>query len=282
MRKITRTIYGSKLQTEQLLGMPFTFVPNTTLNEKFDIQSGVQPSPGQMPSICAFTIGNGGHRNAVGADGFPYTSLIQHDPADAALYKHLPFLLREPSNDLTVLERAKYGLRRQIVVAGSNYIAYYAKRVNFDDVDVQLLHNTVQDDVTTTVPFVPTGANLSPTPPPIPAQGVVTTNGTYLSVSSILNLSLSREDVAELIEVARLMYDNENYAVISEMGLVAAVPRVVNVPAPGGGTISYEELICAQITSHLAAHYSVGYTNEGFDYAMELGSTEALVGVSNP
>lgn len=283
MRKITRTIYGSKLQTELLLGLPYEHVENTTLNEKFDIQSGVLPNAGQMPKIGWFVIGNGGHRNETGADGFPFSSPIQHEASDAALYKHLPFILREPANDLDTVARGAYGLRRQEVINGQNYIAYYAKKLALNDVQIQMLHNTVTDGVVSSVPFVPTGSNLNPTPPPIPATGVVTTNGDYLSASAILNLSLTREDIAELVEVARIMYDNENYAVISEIGLVAGVPRVVNVPGPGGsGNISYEEAICAQITSHMTAYYSVGYTNEGFDFALELGATEALIGVSGP
>lgn len=283
MRKITRTIYGSKLQTELLLGLPYEHIANTTLNEKFDIQSGVLPNAGQMPKIGWFVIGNGGHRNQTGADGFPYSSPIQHDPADAALYNHLPFLLRLPSEDLTVLERERYGLRKQIVVNGQNYIAYYAKVLTMEDTQIQMLHNTVTDGVVSQTPFIPTGANLNPTPAPIPATGVVTTNGDYLSASAYLNLSLSREDISELVEVARIMYDNENYAVISEIGLVAGVPRIVNVPGPGGsGNISYQEAICAQITSHMTAYYSVGYTNEGFEFALELGATEALIGVSGP
>ncbi|MFO5890678.1 hypothetical protein ACLBSJ_33215, partial [Klebsiella pneumoniae] len=35
---VTRTAYGSYLQTSQYLGIPFKLIPNTTLNEKFSIQ----------------------------------------------------------------------------------------------------------------------------------------------------------------------------------------------------------------------------------------------------
>ncbi len=280
MRIITRTIYGSRLQTALLLGLPYTAVPNTTLNEKFAVQSGVAPNNNAVPRVCYFGIGNGGHRNLAGADGIPYTSPIQHDPGDAALYRHLPFLLRDPNNDLDATQRLKYGMRKQIVVGGLNYIAYYLKRLELNNVEPVMMHNTVQEGTTTSVPFVPTSANLNPVPPAIPPTGVVTTNGDYLSTSAVLRLDFSAQDVAELVNVAKLMYDNELLAVISEICLVAAVPQIVTAQGPGNTQFNYTEAIAAQITTHITSHYSVGSTNQGFDFGLELGATEPLLGIA--
>lgn len=281
MRIITRTIFGSRLQTAMLLGLPYTQIANTTLNEKFGIQSGVVPDNQAVPRVRYFAIGNGGHRNLVGGDGQPYTSPVQHSASDAALYKHLPFLLREPTSDLTTIERQRYALRKQIVVGGENYIAYYLKRLDLTGVVPEMKHNTVTDGVTTSVPFVPTGANLNPVAPTIPSTGVTSTNGDYLSASAMLNLNFTAEDVAELINVAEIMYDNALYAVISEIGLVAGVDKVVSTPAVGGGTFNYSEVVGAQITTHITAHYNVGFANQGFDFGIELGATEPLIGVTS-
>jgi hypothetical protein len=281
MHIITRTIYGSRLQSQLLLGLPYTPAANTTLNERFDVQAGIAPPNGEVPRVRYFGIGNGGHRNMTGADGIPYVSPIQHSPADACAYRPLPFLLREPSNDLTVTERQKYAMRKEEVINGQNYIAYYLKRMDFSDVVPQMLHNSVADGVTTTTPFVPSGANLNPTPPAISPTGVVTTSGDYLSTSALLGLGFTAADVAELVEVARIMYDNELYAVISEIMLVAGVDKIVTATGPGGVNFNYEEAIAATVVTHITAHYSVGYTNNGFDYDLDLGATEPLVGLAN-
>ena len=108
---------------------------------------------------------------------------------------------------------------------------------------------------------------------------VITTTGDYLSTSAILGLDFSAADVAELINVANLLYNNELYAVISEIGLVAGVDRTVTASGPGG-SINYVEALMATITTHITAYNSVSYNNNGFDYDLELGAVEPLVGVA--
>lgn len=285
MKNITRTIYGSQLQEQLLLGLPFSLVPNTTLNEKFGVQSGVAPSTaaGEVPTLKYFCIGNGGHQNLIGADGIPYTSPVQHSPGDAALYRHLPFILRDPANDLDVTTRQKYAMRQAVVYNGVNYIAYWLKRLDYTNVVPQMLQNHVADGVTTTTPYVPTGANLNPTAPAIPATGggVVTTTGDYLSTSAVLRLDFSASDVAELVNCANIIYNNELMAVISEIGLVSGVDRVVTGIGAGGAQFNYLEAIAAQIATHMTGYYPVSYTNQGFDFGLELGSTEPLIGLSD-
>lgn len=282
MKLITRTIYGSRLQTALLLGLPYSSVANTTLNEKFDVFAGVQPdNPAtNLPRVRYFAIGKGGHRNMTGADGQPYVAPIQHSAGDAALFSHIPFLIRPVDQDLTVGQREKYAMRVVQNVNGTPHVCYYLKRLDFTDVTSAMLYNAVNDGVTTSSPFVPTGANLNPTPPEIPSDEVVTTTGDYLSTSALLRLDFSAEDVAELVNVAKVMFDNEYYAVISEIALVAGVDKIVTVPAHGGGTFNYLEAIAATITTHITGHYPVGYTNQGFDFGLDLGATEPLLGVT--
>lgn len=280
MRIITRTIYGSRLQTAQMLNLPYTAVANTTLNEKFGILAGVQPDNNEVPACRYFCIGLGGHRNMMGSDNRPYVSPIQHDPSDAALYDHLPFLLREPTDDLSPTERARYALRKQILVSGVPYIAYYLRRLDLDNVQPTMMHNTVTDGVVSSVPFVPSSANLNPTPPPIPPTGVVTTDGDYLSASALVSLNFTAAEIQELVNVAELLFGNELMAVISEIGLVAGVDKTTTATAAGGGTFNYLEAVACQIVSHITAYYSAAFANNGFDFSLELGATEPLVGIT--
>lgn len=281
MKKITRTIYGGKLQSAMFLGLPFEMDPFTTLNEYFDVEAGVEPSAGTYPRARYFCIGNGGHRNNVAADGFPYTDVIQHQVDDAALWNFVPFLLRELDDDLDSVARANYRIRKVITTSAGPRIAYYVKKLDLTDAEIIMLLNTVTDGVLTSVPFVPSSANLNPIPPEIPSTGVITTDGTYLSVSAILPLGFSAADVEAFIDGINLLYGDSNHAVISEFGIVTGVDKIVTVSTPDG-SLSYNEIIAAQIASHMTAHYPVVFSNDGFDYRLEIGSTESLYGVDPP
>ncbi len=280
MKKITRTIYGTLLETAQLLGLPYQQQPNTTLNEKFNIFPELRPDNNAIPRARYFAIGMGGHRAMTGADGKMFISPIQHRPEDAALFDHLPFLLREPDADLSITERAKYALRKQITVRGTPYIAYYLKRLDLSETEASMKINTTVDGTVTTTPFVPTSANLNPLPPEIDNTGVITATGQYLSASALVKLNFTAEDVAELVNVAQILYDNELYAVISEIGIVAGEDKTVTVSTPGGN-MNYKEVVSATVVAHVSTNYAVGFLNRGFDYTLELGATEALIGIAD-
>ena len=110
MKTITRTIMGSALQSALLLGIRPQILPFTTLNEKFGVLADAKLNEGEVPHLGYFAIGNGGHRNRVGGDGTPYSTPHHRVSSHAALYRHLPFVLRPVDNDLSVSERAQAGL----------------------------------------------------------------------------------------------------------------------------------------------------------------------------
>lgn len=277
MRKITRTIYGAALQTALYRGKQHLIVKNTTLNEKFEIQESATLGPNENPAVKYLAIGLGGHRHVTGAEGIPYTTPITHRANHAALYKHNPFVLRRLNDDLTVAERAKFALRKVEPHDGELYAAYYLRRIISDDTPPSMEHTTVIDDVETTVPFIPTAADLKPTPPAISNTGVVATSGSYLSTTSTDTIDFNEWDVAELKNVAAVLYGNEAFAVISEMALCSGVDRVVTGQGANNNSINYTEAVCVQIVGHITAYYSVGFTNQGFNFEIDLGATEPLV-----
>lgn len=278
MRTITRTIYGSALQTAMLLKLPYTVVPNTTLNEKFGIQANQVPEPGKLPSLAYFCIGNGGHRSVTGADGVPYTMPIKHRASDAALFNHLPFVLREVNDDLPPEQRQKYALRREEQHGGRRYYAYYLKRLDLSGVVNEMKHTTVIDGVSQTLPFTPTSANLNPTPPEISPTGINPTEGDYLTTTAVVEIRFTANDVAELVRVAEILYGNELMAVISEIGLCSGLDKVITAQGPGNTTFNFNEAIAVQIANHITSYYSMAYTNNGFDFQIEMGATEPLLG----
>lgn len=278
MKIITRSLWGADLQTALALDLPYEPKENTTLNEKLGIEAGQALDPnGKKPAIRYLCIGNGGHKHMTGADGSPYTTPVNHRASDAALFKHLPFVLRGVNDDLSVSERSQYALRRMEVHNGVNYFAYYLKRMDLKNIYSELQYTTVIDGVSTTTPYTPNSDNLNPEQPEMPSTGVISTSGDYLSTSAIVPLFFTEQDVANLVEVAEIMYENPYMAVISEIGLCSGVDKVITGPGPGNTQINYKEAIGVQIATFITTHYSMSFSNKGFDLQLELGATEPLL-----
>lgn len=278
MRIITRTVFGAAMQTAQYLGKAYQVQENSTLNQKFGIQANTFPANDERHAVKYFCIGNGGHRAITGADGISYTTPNNHAATDGACFNHLPFVLREVANDLTVEQRAQYGLRRIETHNGLQYVAYYAKRLVLDNVNVNLQKTTVEGNNQTTNPFVPTAANLSPTPLGEQATNteVVTASGEYVSGSAVVTINFNQADADELREVARVLYGDEKYAVISEIALLGGVDRTVTGSGAGSSSINYLEVIAAQVTTFISTYYQLNMQNNGFTFTADVGIAEPL------
>lgn len=276
MENITRTVYGSFLQTCHLLGRPFQMLANSTLNEKFGIASGLAPDISQTPLVQYWAIGNGGHKMTVGAGGIAKSDPIQHRATDAACFNHLPFVLREPGADLSAAQRMSYGLRRKETHNGVDYIAYYLKRISMDGVTPAIEYKSVADGTTTTTPFVPNSSNLNPTPPQLNAQGVNVTTGDYTTCTAKITLALSADEITELLNVAQILYADDGYAIISEIALVSGVDRMVVSPGVGTATINFNDVIAAQVVSFLNTFFSAKFQSSGTSNILDVGATEPM------
>jgi hypothetical protein len=278
---ICRTLYGSYLQTALLMKLSnWACMPLTTLNEKFNIQSGVYPAAGVLPSLGYWTIGNGGHTFSVDANGIAIPTPIQHIATDAALYNHLPFVLRPIANDITTAQQALYGLRRIEQYNGAAYVAYYLRRMVLTDVIAAMELINVASGVTTVTPFVANNSNLNPTPPVLSSSGVNLTTGNYAAASAQLSLLLGAADITELINVANVKYNDPNAAIISEVGLCSGIDAVVSSPAVNNTQISFNEAIAVQIVSFINTFYPVQYSNNAITLLLDVGATEPLLTLS--
>lgn len=276
MDNIVRTVYGSYLQSCQLLGLPFALATNSTLNEKFEVQAGVLPNSGVLPTCGYFAIGNGGHKLSV-TNGLYIPEPIQHLTTDAALYNHLPFVLREPANDLTTAQQALYGLRVSEVHNGINYIAYYLKRINFTGVAVSMQYKTVNADGTvTTSPFQPDTGNLNPQPPSLSPTGVNVVTGDYVMASAPVPITLTADDVTEILNVANIIYGDPNAAIVSEIALVSGVDKTIAVGGSGQPTFNFKEVIAAQVDTFINTFYALNFSQDGVQNVVDCGAVEPL------
>lgn len=260
--------------------LPYVVLPHSTLNEHFNIQNDILPDATQLPAMRYFAIGNGGHTMTVGGNGVPKPDTLQHKGTDAALFNHLPFVLREVGNDISAVDRANYGLRRIEVHDGRNYIAYYLKRLEFTGVNVGLEMTHIEDGVKTVSAFVPDSSNLNPVPTPLSSSGVNLITGEYVSASAKLDVVFTETDFAELLNVGNILYGDDSYAIISEIAFVSGVDKIVQSPTGDNSTINFNEVIIAQIMSHIGAFVTPKFSNYGSALQFDVGSTEPLFGLA--
>ncbi len=273
MELITRTVYGSRLQTMQYSQLPFSTEQNTTLNEKFSIYAGVNPEVGVYPAAKFYAIGNGGHKLAVGTGGIGLVENQQHLATDAALYNHLPFVLRATNNDINNTLQQKYALRKTITVNAQNYYAYYLKRIPTDEAAVTTVIQTVSNGVTTTSAFVPSAGNLAPEPPTLSPENVNILSGQYANVSATLPIVLTADECTELLNAAEILYGDPKYAIISEIALVAGVDYPITLP----NTNTMNEAIATQVTSFINTMHVIQFTPTGINGSFDVGTNEPLL-----
>lgn len=300
MRIITRTIYASSLQTALMLNIEHIVEPFSSLNDALTepvvipnlptvITRGMEvfapyiasTDTANLATNC-FCIGNGGHRIISGPPpSIPYPDTIPHRPSDSGLFNMLPFIVRPAANDLTEIERQNYRLRRTLDIDGTLYVAYYLKRIETATVSPENTLVTIVESNPVSVPFAPTINNLHPSVPPIGSVN----NGSYLQTIATLNISFTATDVEELKAACQLLYNNENLAIISEIGIVQAADHLVLQRYPVSGTQTaanvvgtFHEVVGAQIAAHISDYYPVVYTNDGFDITVDVGAAEPLYG----
>lgn len=273
---ITRTIYGAKLQTAKQMLMPFRLDAIATLNSKFNILADQLPPVDTYPGMRYIAIGNGGHRFQAGTDGIPYPETLAHAADDAALFHHLPFVLRPVGNDISPVERVKYALRRIEQWRGANYIAYYLKRLDFTGAEVEMNFTHVENGQSVTRPFVPDSSNLNPVPRQLSANGINVVNGDYLSASANLGIILDTAAIAEFMAAVEIIYQEDNYAVISEIAICSGIDKVVTLTDPGLPAFNFNEAIAVQVNSFIQAFSALKFNNNGFQLALDCGATEPL------
>ena len=279
MINVTRTIYGAQLQANLYFGIPHNPMPKTTLNELYNIHDQVNLLSTEVPSLEYFGIGNGGHR-IVATDFGGKTSTVVHRASDAGSYRPLPFILRDLNNDLSPVEQAKYGMRTIMPVEGVNKIAYMLKKIDKSNMASELRLTTIANSIKTTIPFVPNNDNLSPLQPVIPNEGAITSDGSYLSTVTALDLSLTAQDIQEIVDAATAIYNDPEAAIISEISMVSAYVKTVSIldqnRQPASGT--YKEAIKAQITSHGTTYHQLTQANNGLELLIDMGASEPMFG----
>nr|DAT15837.1 MAG TPA: hypothetical protein [Caudoviricetes sp.] len=274
---ICRTAVGISLQASKLLGRPHEFPKYTTLNECFSINDTAHADLSTVPNIGYYCIGQGGHRFTLGKSGIHVPTPVSHEATDTGLFSPVPFVLRELNNDLSPAQRKAYGLRRKETYNNVEYWAYYLKRLPSLNQAPEIIHDNTKDGITTSKPFAYTDDDLHPRPSDLPVTGVVVSSADIIRISSKVAIDFNELDAEEFLNVCRIKFGSEDEAVISELGIVSGVDKPMNVPTIGGNTADMDEVIGAQVVTHVTTFVLINYLNRGFYHEFELGEGEPLL-----
>ena len=189
----------------------------------------------------------------------------------------IPFHVRLQTNDLSQNERNQYGLRKEMEINGLKYWVYFLKRLDVTTSRPAMTINVKVNGQVQSRPFVPDSSNLNPTPPLLQSDEVTTSSGEYLAIKSVIEVVLSAAEIEAIIEGCRILYDNEAYAVISELALVSGVDRQTTGQAAGNNVIQYTEVIAAQVVGILNTYHSLPASNSQVKETMTLGTSDPML-----
>jgi len=270
-----KTMHLDMLETTRSIEGAFSTMQYSTLNEKFNIEQDTDLPPGEYPKIRYIAIGNGGHRNVSGGNG-GLQDILQHSVTDAALFNHLPFIMRETNDDLTPSEREKYRLRKVEVHGGKEYYVYYLRKVTLSTTTPQVSTIDTDNGSTTTQEFTPSSSMLSPTPVTMENGKVVETTGKHISVQVPVKIELTQTDIQEIINAAEIIHGDSRYAIISEISIVSAIDLTVN-STQGGNNVNYTEAVGAQCCNFIGANTNLNASNKLVTLNYDLGTTQPLL-----
>lgn len=281
MENATRTVYGASVQTDLYLGLPHQFTANTTLNEALGINANTTPTSSEQLSLKAWVIGSRGHAATQGTGGQVLLTPLQHRATDANLFTIMPFVLRPANNDIPAPDRAKYCLRKELQIGGNPYIGYYGRRINYTGVTSGMSQVTVDSNgVETITPFVPDSSNLNPQPVNTSNTNTNVIDGRYVRATARIKIAMTEDEADEYRNAALIIYGSENYAMVSEIGLVTGVNRDIQSVDSGGTQVTMNELLGAQIGSHVPALNPIAFNNNGFELELDVGVREPLFNVT--
>jgi len=216
-----RTMYNVNLTMNMLLGKPHKELPNTTLNEKFNVLPLEDIPENTYPHLDYIVVGIGGTEII---DDSPY-KFSKHKSIDASLFETVPFITRPLDQDILPDERKKYRLRTIININGVDYIAYYAKKfTNYISRDG--LYEIESINGIHTLKFMTTNTNELLNPTPRLANDYLDIEHKKYNAKTVkVEFSLTTDEMVELENSMSIIYGK--IVPITEIGLATGIDKVL-------------------------------------------------------
>jgi len=262
-----RTIYGLEYQANKLVGLPYTPRINTTLNEKFGVLPNEAAGSDIDHSVKYIGLGTGGELVANSVNGYSRT---QHSPLDAALFEHVPFVIRPVTNDLSAAEQTKYRLKVRKTIHNVDYYQYFLRVINSSDITTGVYRVTANAAGSASLSLLTTDTTAQLNPAVAP---VVSNNKSYITKMVKLKFNLTPADLTEINSAIDIMYQSNAVKPITEICVCGGLNKTVN------GVI---EAIQTQVYFHVGVNIDTRSTFDaitGYTRAIELGGSSPLYGV---
>ena len=219
-----KSIYSSRLQNYMSLGLDYNPLPNTTLNEKFVINTRYDFNDNikRYPTINVITIGTDFNPLDITANVFNLKT-SPHRPTDASLFNHVPFYLRKLSDVNSFPPSDRYVLRKKIVINDITYLACYGYLI--DDIvykgDVTKYANVDTDYVNISKVDTNTGQYLNP----VPRDNIDLDKQPdyYLGTFFKMFFFFNEDELKEIFNAFTVLYPNETLKRITEIGVASSI-----------------------------------------------------------
>lgn len=264
------------LQTAQRFKQMIPVIPNSTLNQKFEVFSDLTPNVGEIPFSQYFAIGINGATVELGTNGLYKTVYREYSPRWCSLLTHIPFILRKIDSDLSPSERINFRMRKILSYNGVQYVGYFLKKFDPELTSPLVMKLASTADAVDSVAWSPQLSDLNPVPFKVNPNEVIFTGDESLAVLKKLEFYLSPTDIKEVLNAVNIIYGDEGYANITEMGLVSGLDRTVNATINGNPT-SYTEAIYAQITDFIKTDISCPNSLLGSNTVIYCGTMDPLL-----
>ena len=202
-----RALYNVDLYLKFMLGVPYKLLPNTSLNEKFDILPRVSVPKGVYPTLKYWAIGTGGNSVVDNVGGLNYS---EHGALDAALFQQIPFVMKRLDDDVDPSIREKYRFRRVELINNEEYACYYLKKIpgyTINDQFYKVVTKVMEDGTKQSMLYL-VDMNDPAILDPVPRDRFITIDNvdatTCYTKLAKLEFNLSSEEVEELEKVMDL------------------------------------------------------------------------------
>lgn len=250
-------IINGALSCNQTVNIP----KNTTLNEKFNIlaDESVGRKNGRDFQLGYFGVGIGGSR-ALGTDsyGLEGRQVYQHKATDFAPFYGIPMVARKLGNDLDPTVRNNYRIREIRKIGDDIYILYWLKLIGFTEFDptMKVGERDTSTGNETEREYVPKEADLSPTPYQLSSTNNVPITNTYINGTGKLDMSLNSDDLEELRNVCRILFNDEGKAAINEVYMCYGIETTHDGQVDTGASVEYKELVSCAVSYQVTEAYA--------------------------
>lgn len=270
---LTRTVIGAQLQTAKHLNLPYTVLPNTTINEKYNNHADAALGEGEYPVNFYLGISQVGVKVEDDGDLLTKITPIPFRSRFLDLYKPLPFITRPLTSDLTPQERAKYRMRVVKEINGTIYALYYLLPIDLSFSSIVPIKTRIVNGELIQEEFIPTLDDLNPTPPVIDNNQQNITSNVFYSTRSNVNIEISEELFSEIANSALIINGDSLKSVIKQIGIYTGLDRVVSGTF-STGTSNYTDAVVVQLNGAIPTFLTHELMRGNNTITFDIGATE--------